>query len=133
MSFSAQCPHCQKQATAPDEAVGKRLQCPHCQKAFTVNREPEPGKAVAGAAPARVTWEYRVEDVVECSDVIAAGGRSPAEKKRLQAIPIEKRLNVMGAEGWELAGSSYCPAESRGMTDELGFWKLIFKRTKPTA
>jgi endogenous inhibitor of DNA gyrase (YacG/DUF329 family) len=128
MSFSAQCPHCHKHVTAPDEAEGKRLNCPHCQKPFAVGRE-----ARAGAAAARVTWEYRVEDVLECDDTIAAGGKTLADKKRLRAVPVEKRLNAMGAEGWELTGSSYAPAESRGMTDELGFWRLIFKRPKPIA
>jgi hypothetical protein len=54
------------------------------------------------AQQSRVTWEYKTEG--KCSD--------------------EKRINALGAEGWELAG--FTSTES-GLG---GNWRCIFKRPK---
>ncbi|MBI3606532.1 MAG: hypothetical protein HY207_01025 [Nitrospirae bacterium] len=51
------------------------------------------------AAPAAQTWEYKTEQ--QCFD--------------------EKRMNALGAEGWELAGFN---------ETDRGGWHCIFKRAK---
>lgn len=51
------------------------------------------------AAPAPQTWEYKIEE--KCFD--------------------EKRINGLGAEGWELAGYN---------EGDRGGWHCIFKRPK---
>lgn len=133
MSFQAKCPHCQKQATAPDGAEGKRLRCPHCQEMYAVHQEAEGVIAVpvSPAAPALHTvWEYHIEDISEA--VLAAGvtGRTPAEKKKALSVPIQQRLNALGAEGWELTASEYVAPSSSTLSEQLGFWKLVFKRPR---
>lgn len=133
MPFQAQCPHCQKHATAPDGAEGKRLRCPHCQEMFAVHQGTEPARAVtepALAATPHVAWEYYVEDIVESLIPASSDAKDPAARRKLWAQLLQGRLNVLGAEGWELVTSVYKPPESTTLADKLGFWKMIFKRPK---
>jgi hypothetical protein len=135
MSFQAQCPHCHKHANAPDGAVGKNLRCPHCQEMYTVQHEPEaaaPAPALPAVTGPPSACEYHIEDITEA--VVAGGtvGRTPTEKRKAMSIPIQQRLNALGAEGWELTTSEYFSPVSTNLTEQLGFWKLIFKRPRHT-
>lgn len=145
MSFQVKCPHCHKHSNAPDGAEGKRLHCPHCQEIFAVQQEHEEAKAaLAVPAPAGVTalpgattshrpWEYHVEDIIEAVAATGRGQISADEKQRALTLPIEQRLNALGAAGWELICSSYCPPDSTTLKEKIGFWKLIFKRPRHTS
>jgi hypothetical protein len=132
MPFPARCPHCQKHFTAPDAAEGKKLPCPQCRNAFTVSRESDPVRAApAVAAPQQASvWEYLVEDLIELDESMVDARATKVDRKRAMAVPIQQRLDVLGTEGWELAASRYFEPASEGMTDVIGYWKMIFKRRK---
>lgn len=52
MPLVTKCTHCQKPASVPDNAVGKRVKCPACKKEFVVAGAPGPS-AGSGAAAAK--------------------------------------------------------------------------------
>lgn len=49
MPLVTKCTHCQKPASVPDNAVGKRVKCPACKKEFVVAGAPAMAGAVAGS------------------------------------------------------------------------------------